>query len=329
MALSPTFRGARLIDHHQPARIRLAAAWAAYPGSILIISLAIAVLTSTPVRAGSRSAIDDPPPTLPLRVYLPAIYSSVTAAPAITHTIYLPLIARQPAPEIVCPSSSAATWGAMQPLQSFISGAAGSPDLNMTVRGWYGVDEFLGFVRYAYPPDEPPDTVHPLLLSNIAGSTVSAFVSTQQANDWDWSGCNCGVPRSPSPYPVTMLGLHTTPGQPLKIARRNLPVDPAGFKAMVLYADAGQLALKYTAEDRVDNGYLVHLVNLCVDPNLVDLYQRLDAEGRRWLPAVDDGSVVGIARGGEVNVIVRDSGAFMDPRSRQDWWQDQPPPPDW
>jgi hypothetical protein len=199
----------------------------------------------------------------------------------------------------------------------------------MNVRGWYAVIELLGFVRYPYPPDAPPDTEHPLRLSNIAGSTVESFVDTSQLNDWDWLGCNCAMPRSPSPYPVTMLGLRTTPGQPLHIAGRDLPVDPAGFTAMVLYADARQLALKYTAEDRIDTGYLVHLINLCVDPNLVDLYRRLDAAGRHRLPVVFDSSVVGAALGGEVDVVVRDSGSFLDPRSRQDWWQDQPEPATW
>ena len=49
--------------------------------------------------------------------------------------------------------------------------AALSPDLNMNVRGWVPVDEYLGFVSYPYPPEEPPDTLHPLQLSNVAGST--------------------------------------------------------------------------------------------------------------------------------------------------------------
>ena len=317
-----------MADHFRPARSRLATACAAGLGSIFIVSLALTVLLATPARAGDRSDTGSPLTLVP-RVYLPAIHSSVTAAPAITHTVYLPRVTHQPAVQYDCPGSSTATWGAMQPLQSFIGGAAGSPDLNMNVRGWYAVNEFLGFVRYSYPPDEPPDTLHPLYLSNVAGSNASSLVSTYQLNDWDWLGCNCAVPRSPSPYPVTLLGLRTTPGQPLHIASRDLPVDPAGFKAMVLYADAGQLALKYTAEDRIDTGYLVHLVNLCVDPNLVDLYQRLDAAGRHWLPAVFDGSVVGAAQGGEVDVVVRDSGSFLDPRSRQDWWQDQPEPATW
>jgi hypothetical protein len=87
------------------------------------------------------------------------------------------------------------------------------------------------------------------------------------------------------------------------------------------------LALKYTSEDRVDTGYLVHLSHLCVDPNLVALYEQLDAAGRHWLPGVYNDSVVATALEGEVRVSVRDSGAFLDPRSWQDWWQDEPPPP--
>jgi len=79
----------------------------------------------------------------------------------------------------------------------------------------------------------------------------------------------------------------------------------------------------------VDTGYLVHLQNLCVDPNLVDLYNRLDREGRHNLPAVYNGSVVGVALGEEVDVVVRDSGSFMDPRSWQDWWSNQPAPTIW
>jgi hypothetical protein len=123
-----------------------------------------------------------------------------------------------------------------------------------------------------------------------------------------------------------MLGLRTAPGQALHIASRDLRVDPAGYTAMVLYADAGQIALKYTWEDRVDTGYLLHIVNLCVDPNLVALYRRLNAAGRHALPVVGNLSVIGTALGDEVDVIVRDSGSFLDPRSWQDWWQDQPQP---
>ena len=295
---------------------------------LLVLALALTLSLATP--SGASSRFDSSPlPNPAARVYVPAISGSATDPRAFTYHAYLPLLQNQPAPTYECPSSSTALWPEMSPWQSLISGAARSPDLNMNVRGWHLVQEFLGFVQYPYPPAEPPDTQHPLHLSNIADSTAASFVHTYQANDWDWLGCNCAVPRSPSPYPVTMLGLHTTPGQALRIASRNLLVHPAGYTAMVIYADAGQIALKYTWEDRVDTGYLVHLVNLCVDPNLVELYQSLNAAGRDKLPAVTNLSVIGTAPGKEVDVIVRDSGSFLDPRSRQDWWQDQPLPASW
>jgi len=310
-----------LVDRTQPARGRLAPRCAAGLVLLVLVGLALTLPLATP--AGASSRIDPAPAG---RVYLPVISTPNTSPPVLTHATYLPLVSK---PAYQCPISSTAIWAEMSPAQSLIVGAAGSPDLNMNVRGWVPVAEYLGFVQYPYPPEAPPDTLHPLLLSNIAGSTVESFVHTYQANDWDWLGCNCAAPRSSSPYPVTMLGLRTTPGQALRIASRNQPVNSRGHTAMVLYADAGQIALKYTWEDRVDNGYLVHLVNLCVDPNLVALYQSLEAAGRHRLPAVANLSVIGTALGGEVDVIVRDSGSFLDPRSRQDWWQDQPAPAAW
>jgi hypothetical protein len=291
----------------------------------LLISLALAFLFSPPAQANSR--FDAIPPAS--RVYLPMLSAPASGTPVMAHTVHLPLLFRPSAPAYSCPTSSTAQWDVMQPRESFIAGAAQSPDLNLNVRGWYAVDEFLGFVQYPYPPEPPPDRTHPLHLSAIAGSDGGSFVSTYQLNDWDWLGCNCAAPRPRSPYPVTMLGLRTTPGQPLYIASRDLPVDPKGFKAMVLYADAAQLAIKCTWEDRVDTGYLVHLSNLCVDPNLVALYQQLDSAGRHWLPGVYNDSVVATALEGEVRVSVRDAGSFLDPRSWQDWWQDQPQPAMW
>jgi hypothetical protein len=314
-----------LVDRTAPARSRLALGCT--PGLIVLLLATLAFLLppSTAFAAG-RELDSDPPPAQTARVYLPVISKSITDTPAVTFHTHLPLLLHQPALKYSCPESSTAVWPEMAPWQSLIAGAALSPDLNMNVRGWYPVDEYLGFVSYPYPPEEPPDTLHPLQLSNIADSTPASFIETYQMNDWDWSGCRCPVPRTSSPYPVTMLGLHTAPGQPLHVASRNTPVDPAGYAAIVLYADARQIAVKYTGEDRVDNGYLLHLVNLCVDPNLLALYQRLDAAGRHTLPAVTNLSAVGVALGYEVDVIVRDSGSFLDPRSWQDWWQDQPPP---
>jgi hypothetical protein len=65
----------------------------------------------------------------------------------------------------------------------------------------------------------------------------------------------------------------------------------------------------------------LHLENICVDANLLALYRQLNAAGRSKLPALWPGQPIGRAPGREIEVAIRDSGAFLDPRSRKDWWQ--------
>jgi hypothetical protein len=94
---------------------------------------------------------------------------------------------------------------------------------------------------------------------------------------------------------------------------------------MVLYAEEQRITLNYTRRDTVANGYAVHLENICVDPNLLALYRaQVNAEGWRAtgrLPALRNNQALGTALGSELKVAIRDRGAFMDPRSRKDWWQ--------
>jgi hypothetical protein len=280
----------------------------------------------TPTHAAFLPAVFYPRPTPTTAYhYLPVLQRADPPTPTAT-----PAPVSTPTPTATCPVSSTLGWGQMAPAKKCIVGAGESPDLNLAIRGWYPVHERLGFVRYGYPTDEPPDTQHPLRLSSVAGSTESSFVAAYQVNDWDWQTMR-PAPRNPAPYPVTMLGLRTWPGQPIRPAYRNLPVDrDQGFIALVMYADARQLTLKYTWQDCLDDGgYLVHIENFCVDPNLVALYEYLNENGRNQLPGVRADSTVGTAAGGEVDVVVRDSGSFLDPRSWQDWWQDQLMPARW
>ena len=95
-----------------------------------------------------------------------------------------------------------------------------------------------------------------------------------------------------------------------------------GYDAHVLYASNERITLKYTGEDNVYVGYTIYVENVCVEPDLLALYQTLDAAGRQELPALHGGQPFGRALGGEIRVAVRDSFQFLDPRSRKDWWQD-------
>jgi hypothetical protein len=108
---------------------------------------------------------------------------------------------------------------------------------------------------------------------------------------------------------------------------------------IVLFADEDTVALRYTREDSAaPSGYTVHVDNICTDPNLLTLYNSLDdpggarytyvpPEGRPYgydLPALPAGHPLGTARSGETVVAIVDTGAFMDTRSCNEWWQIRP-----
>ena len=94
---------------------------------------------------------------------------------------------------------------------------------------------------------------------------------------------------------------------------------------MVLYAEERRITLGYTRRDSVATGYAVHIEDVCVDPNLLALYQaQTDSDGWHntgYLPALRNNEALGTALDNEIKVAIRDNGAFMDPRSRKDWWQ--------
>jgi len=99
----------------------------------------------------------------------------------------------------------------------------------------------------------------------------------------------------------------------------------------VLFADEDTIALRYTREDSSGAlGYTLHVDKICVDPNLLALYNSLDdPNGPRYeypnhsykLPNLPAGKVFGTARGAEVVVAIADTGMFMDPRSKHEWWR--------
>ena len=61
-------------------------------------------------------------------------------------------------------------------------------------------------------------------------------------------------------------------------------------------------------------------MGVCVEPSLRALYESMNTAGRTELPALHPEQPFGRARSGEILVSIRDTGAFMDPRSDKDWW---------
>lgn len=201
-------------------------------------------------------------------------------------------------------------------------------DLNLSLRGYTVVSETLALEFYNGPTDPNAPQLHGLFEPNRRPPIKRVY----QINEWIWDAAACngsarGCRGGPVDvfWPVTLVGLATTPGEPIHIPERGPQIYSGGFTAMVLYAEERQITLGYTRRDRVSAGYVVHLMNVCVDPNLLALYQsQKNADGWHtsgFLPALRNNQPLGVAAGGEVLVAVRDVGSFMDPRSEKDWWR--------
>jgi hypothetical protein len=235
--------------------------------------------------------------------------------------VYLPLVQKAPA----CPSTSGASFeripfeGAPTDHPDYLHG-----DLNLDLRGYSLTGASLGLVDYGNPPEDSPQLAG-LFQPNRGPDITSAY----RVNSWEWDPARCGgnphgCPGTPlTTWDVTLMGLATTPGESVYIPERNASIYQGVYKALVLYAEERRITLAYTREDTVANGYAVHIENLCVDPNLLALYQaQTDAGG--WhvtghLPALRNDQALGTALGGQILVAVRDRGSFMDPRAK-DWW---------
>lgn len=227
------------------------------------------------------------------------------------HLAYLPLVARSatcaPIPDVSYDALSIAGSPTDRP-------AEGHPDLNLAVRGYAPTDAFLGLVDYggAHDPRAPQ------LPGLFSDNRTARFSAAYQVYQWDWDcGCRGGLIADPE---VTLAGLATMPGETVHVPGSGYAIG-SGFEVLVLYADANRITLKYTRDDNVVHGYTLHVEDVCVDPDLLALYQALDGAGRQRLPALRAGRAFGRAPGAEIGVAIRDSGRFLDPRSRQDWWQ--------
>ena len=192
------------------------------------------------------------------------------------------------------------------------------PDINLLVRGFKPTSGTLGLIGINGPTDDDA----PQLAHLFRPMRVPAFTALYQVYDWNWACCPGGELGQPIANPdVTLVEMATTPGELLYPAGRHANID-RDFVAMVLYAEKFRITFTYTRDDSPAQGYVIHLDNLCVDPNLLALYTDMHRAGRDALPALRRGDSIGIAHSESVQVAVRDTGSFMDPRSGKDWWQD-------
>jgi hypothetical protein len=257
-------------------------------------------------------------------------------SPSNSYRLFIPLVYTPPP---TCPLTSSATYDAIA--------FNGSPYKNNAISD-ENADFRLSILGYAPNNSALLDYVNyggggwtddgPRFSAIFTPHRKPTFVKAYQVYQWNWNQGAGSVP----PYGnrgalnsasggVTAIDFGTTKGESLNIPERTTPNAPGDYRALVLYAGPRELTLAYMLQDQVvvnGYGYVVHMVNFCVDPNLVATYRaQLDSTGRRSsmkLPAIKNNQAVGSALGVTLTVAIRDGGAYMDPRGKTNWWYDLP-----
>ncbi len=232
----------------------------------------------------------------------------------LTHTLYIPLVTNfiEIDPCAPIPGTSYGQLGITNaPTER---PAADHPDMNLAIRGYAPIDAPLTLVDYAGPTDARA----PQLDTLFATPRLPTFTRAFQVHHWDWETMSRGpVITTPD---VTLLGMAVNPGDTVHVPDSGYDIQYE-YDALVLYASRERITLHYGREDHPGLGYVVHIEGICVEPSLLALYESLNAAGRWELPAVYGGQPIGRAWGDSIDVSIRDTGAFMDPRARKDWWK--------
>lgn len=231
------------------------------------------------------------------------------------HRFYMPVVTRgkPPAPSRDC-SAPDQQFGSLSVIgPSLTVNPEKDPNLNLGVRGYKQVSAPLKLVELGPVYDRNA----PQIPGMFADRRTPKFTGTYLHYNWD-EDCDCpsGVD---SPWDATVLGMKTGVGEVIYTPDSGYDIE-GGNEYLVMYASEERVTLHVGREDEFF-GYVVHIEGVCVDPDLVSLYRRLDDEGRRYLPALRGHQPFGRAIGSEIRIAVRDTGSFMDPRSRNDWWQ--------
>ena len=240
--------------------------------------------------------------------------TELRASDTITYFTFFPLVSRPNACDFI-PGESYSTVAVISAPTN--PPAEIHPDINLAVRGYVSTTSVLGLVTYTIPSDLSA----PQLYTLFGDNRTPAFSAVYQVYDWDWVNHRRGALIADPP--VTLAGMVVAKNEIIRVPASGYDIGrlTAGYEVMVLYATNTRITLKYTREDNVVSGYTIHIENICVEPSLLSLYQTMNAVGRARLPALYAGQGIGRAITTEIGVAIRDTGSFMDPRSRTDWWQ--------
>lgn len=230
-----------------------------------------------------------------------------------TRLSYAPVIAaaRQPTTSCAIPGQRYETLSvAGEPLNFDVST---DPDVNLGYRGYAKTTAALHLVELG-PVHDPKA---PQFATMFADGRVPRFVNAYQRYRWD-EECDCPSDTY-SPWDTTVLGMQVTPGETIHVPDSGHDIG-GGRDVMVMYAEETRITFHIGREDDLA-GYVMHIEDVCIEPSLLALYRSSNAAGRHELPALSGRQPFGRALGNEIKIAVRDTGHFLDPRSRNDWWQ--------
>lgn len=248
--------------------------------------------------------------------------------------------------EFTCPTRSTRRYvqgGVLQyDLDDPVRDTAHNADKNLAYRGIarHPLDA-TNLVDYGHSSDEK---LPPQLATLFRPNRVPRFLTGYRAFDWIWlPSPETGYPSADAQsLPISAIGVITKAGERLATPRQGRSLGkPFGTGAVVLYADEHSITLKFTREDSVAQGYTLHVMGICTDPNLLKLYRKDDNADRYAfgpgsgntprdnqvdyvLPGVKHGQPFGVAAGFKIIIAIRDNGSFVDPRSLHDWWRVHP-----
>lgn len=302
--------------------------------SLLIASLFETKVTPSPIPLSptpvvpSTTPVPSPtsiPPTKPA----PTLFRAPTRLPTkIPTPTKIPPTPTKPVFAGTCPTTSTQTYTTIRQNpnspQRLKFNIATSPETNVALRGYFEVQESTSLVSRngdmsGLDPNMPPQ------ISTLFTNHYPKIAKTYRINNWNYEA-NKPIPgESATPaWKVHIIGMQATPGEPLVGLKAGRTVD-GSHVFLVMYAEKNFIMLVHSNEDTWDeygpSGYPFYFMEICVDPNLLALYQKTNAEGRNELPGVAMGQVFGYAKTNEVKMTLRDTMSFMDPRYKEDWWE--------
>ncbi|MCP4357700.1 MAG: hypothetical protein GY796_06760 [Chloroflexi bacterium] len=244
-----------------------------------------------------------------LVVLTAVIHPHISTAQTTNQTVYLPLILTAP---ISC-EVAGTSYDSLSIIPPPYSGdAATNVEFSLGYRGYEPTTTSLQLIRLGPVHDVNAPQFNTIFTDNRLPTFVRAYHRYRWINDQPVD--------THSPWGSTVLGMAVTPGEIIQTPDSGYDIS-GGYDVLVLYADPQRMTLKYTREDSVAFGYTVYIEDVCVEPDLLALYEEENGNGRHSLPALFGNQPIGRALGNEIKTAVRDTGHFLDPRSCNDWWQ--------